>query len=155
MKIAKKEEIKELCKKYAEKYGLDWKLVYAIAQIENRNNQPLARFEPLFYEKYLSKFDISEDEKYLRACSYGLMQVMGQTAIEHGWNEPFSELFDTEKNLDLACKIIKKLFEKYREEELVISAYNGGLRKKEDGYHISNRGYVEKVLRQKMMLNEA
>jgi len=143
----------ETVKKVSEEYGLDWKLVYAILMQESMENEKAVRFEKEFFKRYLDKLDLPMMEKLKRSFSYGLMQIMGQTAREIGFQDDFEYLFNPETNIRWACKYLKKLFDELKSEMLVISAYNCGISKPKQGI-IPNPDYVSSVLMKKKILEE-
>lgn len=137
-------------------YDLDPALVCAICDKESAWNPWAIRYEPVFYSAYIrdmgtdrlykanpnmrSGIPTVETEKFMLAYSYGLMQVMGQTAREAGFNSQFlSELFDVGVNLKFGCIVLGQKIKKYKIPD-AISAYNAGSPTK------SNRYYVNKVL---------
>ncbi len=133
----------------AAKYQLPMHLITAIIKIESGGNRFAVRYEPAFADRYLSKIRINginpcsdETERHMRACSWGLMQVMGQTAREMGFNEPFlSALCDSETGIEWGCKVLAKKRDLYLASHGwpgVISAYNAGKPKLDSPY-------VEKV----------
>lgn len=95
---------------------------------------------PLF-EKYLTKYNLPQELKYLsvvesalnpRAISWakavGLWQFMSPTAGDFNLRiTPFvDERMDPEKSTEAACKFIKQLYRIFGDWELVMAAYNCG-----------------------------
>jgi soluble lytic murein transglycosylase-like protein len=117
-------------------YKLDHKIVAAVVWQESSGNKWAYRYEPAFFEKYLAAKDLthakdrgitSDSERRLRAFSFGLMQIMGQTARENGFSGFLPELFDTKTNINLGCKILSdnlKMFD--GDLKKALSAYNSG-----------------------------
>ncbi len=100
-----------LAKAKAEKHQIDPALLCALAHHESNNWKPWAiRYEPAFYGRYISHMTmISATEKQARAFSYGLCQVMGQTARELGFSGDYlTELCDPAINLDFAARKLKQ-----------------------------------------------
>ena len=96
---------------------------------------------PLF-EKYLKKYDLPEELKYLpiiesglnpKATSgpqaVGLWQFMRATGKEQGlyidWY--IDERMDPEKSTEAACKYIKWLYGVFKDWKLTLAAYNSGI----------------------------
>lgn len=106
-------QLVSLARKTAPAHGLDPALVCAIVEQESSWNPWAMRYEPLFFAKYVAPLytnnKISASEAYARGFSWGLMQVMGQVAREHGYTEPFlSSLCDPADALVLGCKVLRK-----------------------------------------------
>lgn len=109
----------EIIRRCAVEHGLNPRLIAAIAYTESGGNPYAMRYEPAFRAKYLrgktSKtiggyvphgctFDT---EVTARSTSWGLMQVMGQVAREHGFRGEFlSELCDPHVNLSLGSMLL-------------------------------------------------
>jgi membrane-bound lytic murein transglycosylase D len=95
---------------------------------------------PLF-ERYLKKYDMPEELKYLaivesgltasarsRAAAVGLWQFMYYTGKMYGLNSDWfvDDRMDPEKSTDAACKYIKSLYNTFDDWELALAAYNCG-----------------------------
>lgn len=136
-------------KRSAEAFNFDPLLLAAIALQESSGNPTAFRYEPAFYSRYIKRYHARDlrghwpersseaKEKTLRACSFGLMQVMGQVARELGFaSDEMFDLFDVRQNLTIACKklsadlnVIKKLQPEAPEETVtakLLRRYNGG-----------------------------
>jgi soluble lytic murein transglycosylase-like protein len=87
-------------------------LVCAIVEQESAWDRWALRYEPAFYARYvepkLSRGVISnEGEARARAFSWGLMQVMGQVAREHGFSgASLGALCDPGTCLAVGCRIL-------------------------------------------------
>jgi soluble lytic murein transglycosylase-like protein len=76
-------------------------------------------------------------EKRLRAFSFGLMQVMGETARERGFRGVFlTELLDAAVNLEVGCEYLRHLVKQTGNVERALLRYNGG----------GNKAYAKEVL---------
>jgi len=127
-----KEALISLAHQKAEKYGLESALICSLVEQESNWNVFAVRYEPGFYAKYivpsLEVGHFGPTEGMCRATSWGLMQIIGQTARELGFGGPFlSELCDPEICLELGCKYLSVLMGKTGNDvEAALSRYNGG-----------------------------
>ena len=137
----------------ARKHGLDRKLVCAIIEQESGWNNWANRYEPGFYRRYIAPMlasrrrgvkskgklnlvvprHVSADtEANGRATSWGLMQVMGQTARENGFKGRFfSEMCAPEVGLDVGCRVLRRYLDsKGGDLRAGLLKWNGGGNKK-------------------------
>jgi soluble lytic murein transglycosylase-like protein len=124
---------------HATKYGLDPKIVCAVCEQESDWYPWAVRWEPAFYQRYIVPMNLvaQPTEAQLRACSFGLMQIMGQTAREFGFGKTFlTELCDPDTGVEFGCKKLQKCFSVHGDAETSLLAYNGG----------SNPNYPSQVL---------
>jgi soluble lytic murein transglycosylase-like protein len=117
-----------LVTKYATKYGLDPCLVCAVCEQESAWNPFATRWEPAFFQKYVVPQGLEDGtEAYTRAMSFGLMQVMGETARELGFQGKFlAQLCDPDIAIDLGCRKLQKCFSIHGDTETALLCYNGG-----------------------------
>ncbi len=79
-------------------------LVCAIVEQESAWNTYAIRYEPGFRTRYVAPLGLPATEEIARSISWGLMQVMGQVAREHGFTGKFlSALCDPLVGLDIGC----------------------------------------------------
>ena len=79
-------------------------LVCAMCEQESAWNTYAIRYEPGFRTRYVAPLGLPPTEEIARSISWGLMQVMGQVAREHGFDGKFlSALCDPALGLDIGC----------------------------------------------------
>lgn len=114
----------------ATRYGLAPSLVCAVCEQESDWNCGAVRFEPGFLKRYVDPLNLYLLESLDRSTSWGLMQIMGQTAIEFGWPlkvAPLTDLRDPTQGLQFGCKKLQNCFLKHGgNRESALLAYNGG-----------------------------
>lgn len=116
----------------AEAEGLDPAVVCAVVEQESGWNTWALRYEPLFFAKYVAPLytnnKVGATEAYARGFSWGLMQVMGQTAREMGLNSlHLSMLCDPAVGLATGCKILRRKLEAAGGDlHKALLAWNGG-----------------------------
>jgi soluble lytic murein transglycosylase-like protein len=113
-------------KKYGLKYGVDWQLLKALAQVESDEN-PVA--------------------KNPADPSYGLMQVLypQHLNVENWPPENESQLYDPDYNVSIGAQIIKWNVQSFGLEK-GIAVYNmWGARHSPDNGPFPNQSYVDKV----------
>jgi soluble lytic murein transglycosylase-like protein len=108
------------------KYGLEPSLVAAVCEQESEWEPGAVRFEPAFLRRYIDPMKLSFLEALDRSTSWGLMQVMGQTAKELGYAGELPALRDPETAVIYGCKKLQKCFSIHGDRETSLLAYNGG-----------------------------
>lgn len=127
----------DLVAKFSNRYGLTAPLVCAVCEQESSWNVWASRYEPEFERRYLAAWGSNPTEQKHRATSWGLMQVMGQTARELGYNHLLPALCDPENGLDLGCKKLRQCLDAVGGDfTAALLRYNGG----------SNQNYPVQVL---------
>ena len=108
--------------------GIDPGLVQAVCQHESSWNPWSVRYEPVFYQTYVSHMKLPETEKQTRATSWGLMQIMGQVAREKGFDGKYlTELLDPLTGVTYGCKKLKECLDKERGDvRSALLRWNGG-----------------------------
>jgi soluble lytic murein transglycosylase-like protein len=131
-----------LAERAAQAEGLEAALVCAVVEQESGWNPWAMRYEPAFFAKYVAPLytnnKVGATEAYARGISWGLMQVMGQTAREKGANSPFlSTLCDPAVGLAIGCRVLRqKLDAVGGDVRRALLAWNGG----------ANPEYADEVL---------
>jgi hypothetical protein len=82
-------EIVALARTTASAHGLDPTLVCEVVEQESAWDADAIRYEPAFRARYVAPLELPPTEEIARSISWGLMQVMGQVAREHGFQRPF------------------------------------------------------------------
>jgi soluble lytic murein transglycosylase-like protein len=91
----------------AAKHALDPALVCAVVEQESAWDAHAMRYEPGFRSRYVAPLGLPPTEEVARSISWGLMQVMGQVAREHGFAGKFlSALCDPAAGLDIGCAVL-------------------------------------------------
>lgn len=144
-------EIEAMIVKAAELFRLDANLIRAIISTESSFIPDATRFEPHWryhwnVRHFAEKCGITvAEEEEMQATSWGLMQVMGTVARELGFTDVLSELLLPAFGIFYGCKKLRKLSDKYGDEEKVVSAYNQGSPRMTPGGMFMNQQYVDKV----------
>jgi hypothetical protein len=97
-------ELIALARAAAAKHALDPALVCAVIEQESAWDPHAIRYEPGFRTRYVAPQGLPPTEEIARSISWGLMQVMGQLAREHGFHGKFlSALCDPALGLEIGC----------------------------------------------------
>lgn len=107
-------ELIATAKRIATTFGLDPALVCAVIEQESSWDTEAKRLEQGFYVRYVRPQKLASGMEAIgRSTSWGLMQVMGQTAREHGYNGNFDDLcLDPEMAIQVGCIVLKKKLER-------------------------------------------
>src|SRR5580765_127213 len=118
----------QLARDAATQNVLDPATVCAVCEKESTWNPWAVRFEPAFYDRYTKPMHLTDTEEYTRAISWGLMQIMGETAREFGFVARFvSGLCDPATGLLYGCLKLKRCFDNAGgDTSIALSHYNGG-----------------------------
>ncbi len=109
--------------------SLDPKLVQAVCEHESSWNPWAVRYEPGFYQTYISAMKgLTATEMTMRATSFGLMQIMGQVAREKGFGDKFlSALLDPLNSVTYGCRKLKECIDRENGDlRSALLRYNGG-----------------------------
>lgn len=131
-------ELISLAKQTASRHGLALEIVCAVCEQESSWNPWAIRYEPAFRQRYVAPLGLSPTEEIARSTSWGLMQVMGETAREAGINEKFlSALAEPATGLDFGCIVLAEKFRLAQgDASRALEMWNGG----------ANTGYAPQVL---------
>lgn len=133
-------DLEKKVREVAAAHGLDPALVCAVVHNESSWEPWATRYEPGFYRRYIEPLTgVGDTEKQSRAFSYGLMQIMGQTAREFGFTKKFLvELCDPAQNLEFGCRKLKQCMDRANGNVTqALLLYNGG----------ADKAYPDRVLR--------
>ena len=105
--IFTEQQIKEACERIAPKYELGSTLIRALCKQESAHDKEnnyvadIGRPETNFYYRYVEKkFNLATSSECLLSCSFGVMQLMGESLIELGFFEwYFNQLDDGMKSI--------------------------------------------------------
>lgn len=122
------DELIALAKARAQFAGVSPPLCCAVAEQESSWNPWSIRYEPAFYERYIEKMTrLSPTEARLRAMSWGLLQIMGETAREEGYTGDLTKLCEPQTGLDHGLIHMKKcLARSGGNEPIALNLWNGG-----------------------------
>jgi soluble lytic murein transglycosylase-like protein len=106
-----REEMISLAKQTAARHGLAPEIVCAVCEQESSWIPWAIRYEPAFRQRYVAPLGLPPTEEIARSTSWGLMQVMGETAREAGFSEKFlSALADPATGLEFGCIVLAGKF---------------------------------------------
>src|SRR6202021_1250910 len=95
----------------AAQHSLDPALVCAIVEQESAWDPHAIRYEPAFRTRYVAPLGLAPTEEVARSMSWGLMQVMGQVAREHGFTAvSLASLCDPAAGLAIGCRVFAAKF---------------------------------------------
>ena len=128
-------------------------LVLAIIEAESGGDPYAAKINPTYpYTVKQAKRPAGcsvDVERMFQKTAWGLMQVMGATARELGFDGWLSELVVPETNVRLGIEFLGRKMSQYFERdgiEGVVAAYNGGApRRRPDGKFV-NQTYVDRAM---------
>jgi soluble lytic murein transglycosylase-like protein len=117
-----------LARAAAARHALAPALVCAIVEQESAWDAHAIRYEPAFRSRYVAPLGLPPTEEVARSISWGLLQVMGQVAREHGFSGKFlSALGDPAAGLDIGCTVFAaKLSAAAGDSALALDLWNGG-----------------------------
>jgi soluble lytic murein transglycosylase-like protein len=120
-----------LARQFAVKNGLNDALVCAVCEQESSWRAQATRYEPDFYKRYIVPLiapdGLSDNEAVQRATSYGLMQVMGQTAREHGMTDPLPNMLEPATGIYWGCVVLAHFMVRAQGDAYkALEYYNGG-----------------------------
>lgn len=120
--------LESLARAAAQAHSLDPALVCAVIEQESSWDPFSIRYEPAFRTRYVVPLGLPPTEEIARSMSWGLMQVMGQVAREHGFaGKSLAALCDPAQGLDLGCVVLaSKLSTARGDVSRALGLWNGG-----------------------------
>lgn len=116
-----------LIKDIAKLHNLPWILVKAICYVESGFNPWAVRYEPNYKWIYGDQSRMSETEKFMQKCSFGMLQVMGAVAREYGFTHRYlTQLCEPKIGIEYGCKHLAYYYAKYNDYDKAIVSYNAG-----------------------------
>lgn len=137
--------IGELVTREALKHQVPFDIIIAMICQESGGDRWAVRYEQAFFSRYIASKDRGSllgfipretkctlmTEKFLRANSFGLMQIMGETAREIGFKGPLLSLTVPSINVALGCQYFAaKLKQHGGDVDKALLSWNGGGNKK-------------------------
>jgi soluble lytic murein transglycosylase-like protein len=122
------EEMIALARAAAARHALAPEIVCAICEQESSWNPWAIRYEPAFRQRYVAPLGLATTEEVARSTSWGLMQLMGETAREAGFVEKFiSALAEPATGLDFGCAVLAEKFRRAAgDASRALELWNGG-----------------------------
>lgn len=148
-----KKKYQDLIETIATKHRLNPGLVTAIIETESSFETYAMRYEAHWrwffdVEEHAKALRITaETERQMQKFSYGLMQVMGAVAREHGYHDSLVKLCKPEDGIEYGCKHFAMYLRRYKTVHAALAAYNGGPGAIKGPYEFANQEYVDKVIK--------
>lgn len=143
---------KDLIEALAEIYKVKPSWIKAICIVESAMNPWATRYEPkwsyLYDVKSFAKQNIitAQTETIHQKTSWGLMQVMGSVAREHGFEDDLPMLCIPKVGLTYGVMHFNKFYDKYGDLEDALASYNAGAPRRQTNGQYQNQSYVTKVM---------
>jgi soluble lytic murein transglycosylase-like protein len=122
------DELLSLAKQTAQRHGLAPEIVCAVCEQESSWNPWAIRYEPAFRQRYVAPLGLPPTEEVARSISWGLMQLMGETAREADFSGKFlSALADPAAGLEFGCAVLAEKFRRADgDASRALELWNGG-----------------------------
>lgn len=146
----------DLIQRVANEEHLPFALLEAQVVEESSGNPFAFRFEPAFFQHYIRNNPKAVAKSYgpLAACSYGLLQIMLEVAVEHGFTGRPEDLFDPYRGLSAGAAYLKHLWDMAGGTDdaykTALLCYNGGpalLHVPQAAWPVGPRAYVTNIYR--------
>lgn len=136
----------------AERFEINRFIIQALIIVESSGNPKAARYERQFTylcdpKAHGKRLGVTEEtERLFQKTSWGLMQVMGGTARDLGFEGPLTDLLDPQTGIEWGCRYFMTRCSEYEALLDQVAAYNAGsVRRTADGLY-RNQSYVDKVI---------
>jgi len=131
-------------------YALPSDLLEAQVLVESSGMADAFRYEGDYYERYIQQNPAAAGHAYgpLAACSFGLLQILLETAIEIGFTDRPEILFMPRVGLNWGAKYLRSLLDwSGGDYPRALAAYNGGKAAARVGVPIPSavQHYVDRV----------
>lgn len=113
----------------ANQFGLPFALLEAQVVQESSGQPDAFRFEHGYYIAYIKNNPNAKAAKYgpLAACSFGLLQIMFETAVEGGFAGRPEDLFVPLTGLQVGARYLTSLLDGAKNDyRKALASYNGG-----------------------------
>lgn len=138
-------EILAIIKNLAYQHDVPWELVAGVCKAESAMNPWAMRYEPSYRWLVGNESTLNATERTGQMISWGLMQVMGAVAREHGYIGWLPKLCDPTIGLQYGILHLTKFHKRYGAWPDAIASYNAGSPKRTEAGKYFNQGYVDKV----------
>ncbi len=109
-------------------YNLRADLLSAQIEVESSGEPFAFRYERAYFERYINGRVTVAGFRYgpLAACSFGLLQILLETALEHGFDDRPERLFDPRVGLAWGAKYLRVCLDKQAGDYRgALARYNG------------------------------
>ncbi len=140
-------DLSALVQQVASTYNLPQNLLTAQIQHESGGDPFAFRYEHSYFQAYIQNKPAAKAALYgpLAACSYGLLQILLETAYEIGYTDRPEGLFVPRVGLAFGAKQMRKLWDHFggapESYRLALAAYNAG-----EGNIAAGQSYASAVI---------
>lgn len=124
--------IENMARAAAARHNVPPEIVCGLIEREATGSEWAVRYEPAFLAHYVmpmySSGQIDITETYCRSMSWGLMQILGQTAREFGFSGKYlTELCDPATGIEFGCRKLADCIKRAPSDvHRALEIYNGG-----------------------------
>ena len=142
-------ELTHLIEQHPDRGDMPVACIKAICRVESGPNfdEWAYRYEPGSHWRFGDDAALTPTERAGQMISWGLMQIMGWRAREHGFTSvSFPQLCDPATGMKFGMLHLKKWFDQYGNWQDAIASYNAGKPRLGPDGHYLNDSYVKNVL---------